>query len=201
MTFRRGRIVLALLAVLLVASLWRTVSVEREKQRLAQAYQEAQQVAKQLSDEYTHLSSELGEARKTVEAQTTDLSSLRQELKSVQDRLNTTVEEIAALQREHEQLRHENVSLTTKLSSVMLEKQRLEMRLSSLHELKLAIRDVRSKVSAERWAAWRTHIQARKQKDQERLAMGNRGYVVRSGRSTLGVSPRLHVHVLEPQAQ
>ena len=201
MATRRTRIILGVLLVLIVASLWRTVAVEREKRRIAASYDQAQQMVQQLETERAHLNTELGEARQTIEGQTGDITGLRGELEQVQTKLNQTVAEIASLQHEHEQLRRDNTSLSAQLSSVITEKQQLEAKLSSLKELKLAIRDVKRKLWDERWAEWRAYIEAFKEADQERLASGNRGYLVRNGVSTLGSRTKLQVHVLEPQTQ
>jgi chromosome segregation ATPase len=194
-------LVLAALVVATLVSLWRAVAVEREKRRIAQSYEEAQQIVDQLTDEQQRLHEELSSARETVESQAGDLANLRLELRGVQNRLDQTVVGLATLQREHDQLRQEQTSLVTELSAMSAEKQELERRLSSLNELRLAIREVKRKMSDERWAAWRAHIEQLKEADREALAKGNRGFVVHAGRSTIGASPRLHVHVLEPQPQ
>ena len=205
MASRRGRIVLVILLIVVVASVWRNVLVERDKRQLAKAYGQAQQMIKELGDERAKLNDELSNARQTVESQASDLSNLGQELKSVQHRLNGTMAELASLQREHEQLRSQHSSLESQLSSMTAEKERLQAKLSSLKDLRLAIRDVTRKIRDQRWAAWRAHLQERlesaKEADRQRFASGNHGYVVREGKSTLGASPRLHVHVLEPQSQ
>lgn len=198
---RQGRLLLAVLVVATIVSLWRAVVVEREKRHIAQSYQEAQQMVAQLTDEQQRLTEELAGARKTVESQAGDLASLRLELRSVQDRLDQTGVDLATLQREHDQLRQEKTSLVTELSAMSSEKQELERRLSSLQELRLAIHEVKRKMSDERWAAWRAHIEQTKEADREALAKGNRGFVVHAGRSTIGASPRLRVQVLEPQPQ
>ena len=197
----RTRIAVLVLA-LLVVSLWRAVAVEREKRQVTEAYQRAHQLVTQLAQERDHLNQELVGANHTVEAQAGDLKNLQQELKSVQQRLEETVTEIASLQREHQTLHQENAVLATELGTVKTEKQQLEAKLSSLKELRLAIHDVKRKMSTERWAAWRAQRERLKVEDQERLASGNRGYLVREGTSTLSAAgPRLHVHVLEPQSQ
>jgi epidermal growth factor receptor substrate 15 len=201
MASRRTRVILVFLVCVLAASLWRTVSVERERRRLADAYAQAQQLVSQLSEERTHLNEELAESQQTVESQAGDLASLRQELESVQQRLEATMTEIASLQQEHQQLRAQNSSLSLQLSSVEVEKAQLEARLSSLQELRLAIRDVKRQMWQRRWAAWRERIDRQREADLEQLASGNRGYVVRHGQSTLGSGPRMHVHVLEPEPQ
>lgn len=198
---RQGRLVLTVLVVATLVSLWRAVAVERQKRRIAKSYEEAQQLVAQLTDEQQRLSQELSSSRATVEDQAGDLTNLRLELRGVQERLDQTAVDLAGLQREHEQLRQEKSSLASELSALSSEKQALERRLSSLQELRLAIRDVRRQMSEERWAAWRAHIEEMREADREALAKGNRGFVVRAGRSTIGASPRLHIQVLEPQPQ
>ncbi len=188
------RILFAVLCLLVIGSLWRTVSVERDTRQITQAYQQARQMVEQLETERTHLNQELSSAHETLEGQTSALGNLQQELKSLQVRLDQTAGELAALQREHEQLQGEHTSLLT-------EKQQLEAKLSSLKELRLAIHDVRRKMWNERLTAWHAHIQQVKEADQRQLAEGNRGYIVRDGAPTLGASQRLRVHVLEPQSQ
>ncbi len=137
-----------------------------------------------------------------MESQAGGRTSLQHDLNGLQDRLDKALVEIASLQKEHEGLRQQNTTLATQLSSVEAEKEALRAKLSSLKELKLAIRDVKSKMREERLAAWRQRIEAFREADQERLASGNRGYVVREGKPTLGTgSTRLRVHVLEPKSQ
>lgn len=202
---RKRRVILAVLALAVVASLWRTVSVEREKREVAKSYEEAQRLVQELTAEREHLSGELLETRQTVEDQAGGLANLQQELASVQDRLHETVAQITSLQRDYAQLEGRNSTLTEQLEATLAEKEQLQAKLSSLKELKLAIRDVKHKLRAERWAAWGARWRERAQRVQEadevRLASGNRGYVIKQGKSTLGASPRLHVHVLEPQSQ
>ena len=201
MAKQRTRAVLLVLTLLMGASLWWAVAVEREKHRVTEAYERAHQLVTQLTEERDHLNQELVGANHTVESQAGDLKNIQQELKGVQQRLEETMTEIASLQREHEAMRQQNTMLTTELDTAKTEKQQLEAKLSSLKELRLAIHDVKRKMSTERWAAWRAHVEHLKNEDQERLASGNRGYLVRGGTSTLGAGPRLHVHVLEPQSQ
>ena len=182
-------------------SLWRLAAAERERYRLSNAYDEAQKMLQQLGEERDHLNQSLGDARQTVEEQGGDLASFQQELEEVQQRLNETTIELASLQQERSQLREENSTLEMRLDEVEAEKLRLEARLSDLTELKLAIHEVKRKVWNQRLVAWRARIRALQEADAERLAAGNRGFVVQNGLSTLGSGPRLHVHVLEPQSE
>ncbi len=177
------------------------VVVEREKHRLANEHAQAQQMVKQLEAEKTHLDQELAEARQIVEKQTGQMHGLHQQLQDSQASLGKAAEELASLQRQYDETLQHTAALTNQLHSVMTEKQQLEARLTSLKELRLAIREVKRKIWNERWAAWRARGQAKQEADQERLASGNRGYVVRKGVTTLGSTLRMHVHVLEPQSQ
>ena len=201
MASRRGRYILVGVAVLLLASLWRTGYTERERHRLAEAYRQAQQQLQQAEAERAHLNGELVQAHQTIEEQAGNVNGLQQELKSLQDRLDKTTTDLTSLQREHEELHQRNDSLTDQLGAVTAEKQEMEAKLSSLKELRLAIRDVKRKMWNERWAAWRARIEALKAADQEQLALGNHGYVVHNGVTTLGSSEKLQVHVLQPQPQ
>lgn len=200
MTLDRNRIVLIIVAVIVTASLWRTLSLEGQKRRLSASYNQAQQALTELQRERAQLSAELDSAKDTIEGQAGDLTGLQSELQRVQQQLEGAVSELASLQGEHEQLRQQAGSLNTQLAAVLTEKQALEVKLASIKELRLAIRDVRRKIWNERWAAWRARAQAQQEVDQRELAAGNRGYLVHDGLPTLGSSRRLHVNVLEPQS-
>lgn len=201
MATSRGRIVLIVLAVAAAASLWRTASTEHQRKQLSSAYGEAQQLLEQVSQERDRLNGELAQARQTVEGQAGDMANLKEELGAVQGKLRETLAQIASLQREQASLQQENSSLATRLGAAVEEKAQLEARLSNIKELKLAIRDVRRKVWQQRFAAWRARLEQLRREDTDRLASGNRGYLVRDGKSTMGPATRLQVHVLEPQSQ
>ena len=201
---RRGRIIVAMLAVLSIASLWRTVTIEHDRHRLVTAYTQAQQTVKQLSEERERLTDQMTSASHTIEQQTSSMANLQDELVQAQDRLQAASAELAQLQKEYSKLRDQDSSLTAQLDEAVNEKQQLEAKLSSLHDLQLALRDVKRKIWQQRWAAWRARIDALKiarHEEPEQLAMGNHGYLIRDGRPTVGVRPTLHVHVLEPQSQ
>lgn len=201
MATSKGRIVLVVLAVVAAASLWRTASTERQRKRLSSAYGEAQQLLEQVSQERDQLNGELAQARQTVEGQAGDMANLKEELGAVQGKLRETLAQIVSLQRKQASLHQENASLSTRLGAAVEERAQLEARLSNIKELKLAIRDVRRKVWQQRFAAWRARLEQLRREDTDRLASGNRGYLVKDGKSTMGPATRLQVHVLEPQSQ
>lgn len=200
MPSRRGRIVLLGLVVLLAVSLGRTVYVEQQKRSLAHEYTKATALVDQLQGEYRQVTDQLVDARHTVEGQASRISNLEHELQEVDAQLNDTEAELAALEREHDELRKDHATMASQYEAIAEEKRRLEARLSSLKELRLAIKDVKQQIWNQRWAAVRAYFAARRQVDQD-LAAGNRGYLVRHGASTVRAPSQLQVHVLEPEPQ
>ena len=198
---RRGRTILVVMTIIVIASLWRTVSVEQSSQQVSKDYQELQARVEYLQTERGDLRESLLGSRRQSKGQANNLGTLQQELRGVQDELDEALREIASLNREYDRLQDENQSLTTRLSSVTEEKSELEGRFSSLTELKLAIREVKRKVWEDRWARWSAPWQERRhlRRHADNTMSGNGGYVVKQGKSTLGDSPTMHVRVLEPQ--
>ena len=194
MATQRRRLLFIGLTILLVASLWRTTSVERQRHQLTHDYAQAQQMLQQLESERDHLNQALSQARQTIDGQSADMGNLRQELQGLAGQLTTTRAELTSLQQQH-------ASLTADFNAIKVEKDQLQAKLSSLKELRLAIRDVKRQMWQTRLAAWQMRIRAQRDADLQRLASGNRGFLVRDGVPTLGSGPRLHVHVLEPQTQ
>lgn len=158
-----------------------------------------------LQGEQARLSGALSEAQETLHAQTKHLTSLEQELADLQTTLAKREQQLAQLQGEHAQLLASNSSLTGRVELLEQEKAGLETKLSSLKELRAAIRLVKQKIRQERWESWLAHVHQQRQEDVQQLASGNRGYVVRQGVPTLGaratVGTKLQVRVLEPEAQ
>ena len=198
MAFPRNQVLVIGLVAVSAGSLWRAVGVERDRHQLVNAQERLKQDMRQLEDEQARLNQELVEARQTMSEQAGALEG-------AQAHLERTMNELAMLQRQYEALHHNSLILADQLKATMTEKQQLEARLSSLKELKLAMRDVKRKLWHQRLAAWQAHFDFQRSMDGDggdRLASsGNAGYVVRDGASTLGASPRMHVHVLEPQPQ
>lgn len=188
---RVGYVLLWVLAGGLVASGAVATKIELDKRKLATAYAQVQTALAQVEQERAHLNQELSQARETLEGQTGDLSHL-------QARFAQAEQELVQLQREHASLRHTNATLTQQLASVSQEKHALEAKLSSLRELKAAIRSVRRQLWHQHLQGWFARIEAQRAADEQALAQGNRGFVVRGGASTLGTTTKLQVRVLDP---
>ncbi|MBI4354773.1 MAG: hypothetical protein HY595_06000 [Candidatus Omnitrophica bacterium] len=171
-----------------LSGLW-AVKVTHDRHQL-------KQVLAQLQQEHARVTQELNEAQETIHVQSEDLHVLRQDLAALQATLAEREGEVARLEQER-------TGLTRQLASVQQDNAALEAKLASLKELKAAIRLVKQKIRRERWEAWLARVRQQQQEDGQRLAGGNRGYVVRQGFSTLGArvsaGTRLQVRVLEPE--
>lgn len=196
---RKGRYIVIILLILLGLSGWRTLTSEQARRRMSSNYDQAQATIAQLQSEHGALTTELQGARETIAGNEKTLSTLQEQLQLVQNRLDATATQLATLRHEHEALQGEHLEMAQRMDALQQEKVALEQRLSSLKELRLAIRDVKHKLWVQRWASWHARIDAQRAFDQQQLASGNRGYVIRKGQSTLGAAPRLQVHVLEPE--
>ena len=203
MATRRRRVILFVLMVGLMVTTVLATKVEVEKRKLAADYAKAQLALGQLEQERTHLNQELVQARDTMTTQAGELSNLQTELSSLQTRFAQTETELAQLKTDQTTLQHANANLLQQFTMVNQEKQALEARLASLKELRLAIRDVQQKLVRERWHAWLAHVELQRTKDEQRLAQGNRGFIVRHGMSTLASTPstKLQVRVLDPETK
>ena len=189
-----GRTLVWLLVAGVVVSGALATKSELDKRRLSSAYAQATSALEQLEQERAHLNKELAEARDTLDIQANDLSHLQTHLAQVEQELGT-------LRREHSQLLHSNLTLAEQLTAVTKEKQELQAKLSSIKELKAAIRAVKQQIGQQRWQAWLARVEAQRAEDQRKLAQGNHGLVIRDGVSTLGPVVKLRVRVLEPQTQ
>lgn len=196
-----GRILVIVLFVALGVSIWRNYQVGKQKKQVEANYTQATQQIAQLEGERSRLTEELVESKKTAEGQAQNIASLQQQLAKAQSELQDSASSLAALQKEHNALKSAHEATLQQLASTTAERDDLKAKFSDIKQLKLAIRDVRRKVWDQRFASWRARREAMRNADQDLLASGNRGYVVRDGAITLVSPNRLQVHVLEPQSQ
>lgn len=196
---QRGRFVLGALLLALALLSWRTLSLEGEKRRVSESYDRARRELSQLVQEHGLLENELSGAQTKARSADEEVLALRTELARLQQRLTESTAQLSSLQQEREILRRENLSLAQQLELIRQEKQQLEGRLSSLKELQLAMRDVKGQMRDRRWASWKARIEVQRGRDQELLASGNRGYLVRDGKPTFASGTRMQVRVLAPE--
>ena len=189
------RLVVTGLVLLSVASLWRSSSLEHQKRCLEHDFEVARQRLSRVQTERTRLHEEFLGTSEAFEGQ----ARLLQEAKT---ELDHTVHNLASLQRDHDELRARHASLSSELDMLRRDHQQLQERLTSIKSLRLAMNELKQQLRERRRPALAPRVREMKPADEEQLALGNRGYVVRQGLSTLakGNSVRLHVHVLDPQS-
>jgi hypothetical protein len=107
--------------------------------------------------------------------------------------------EVERFQESYVRIREEREQLIQRVLDLEQERVRLAKRLSSIPELRLAIREaVEVRRSAERQARLQT-LMARKDLARRDAAEGNQGYLVRDGRPTASRSTMwIRVHEPEP---
>ncbi len=171
---------------------------ELNRRRLASAYQQTKAALAQVAQERDRLNQELAGARHTLGDQASQLESLQTQLAQAERDANH-------LRLEQARLQQANTSLTEQLAATTQANAALEAKLSSIQELKVAIRELQYKHWQAfwhgRWDSWIARVQAQRALDQQQLAQGNRGLLVRNGTSTLGSRRTLQVRVLDPQTQ
>ncbi len=193
---RAGQVLFVVLTGGLVASGAFAVKVGVDKQRLSTTVTELEQ-------ERARLSEQLATALHTIDDQASALTQLQDQLTGLQARLKQTEDEVQLLQANYLQLRQEHAGLQQELATTTHAKAVLETKLSNLHDLKAAIRTVKHEMWQRRLQAWMAHLDEQRAQDQQELARGNRGFVVRDGVSTIGAlgHTKLQVRVLEPQTK
>jgi chromosome segregation ATPase len=158
-----------------------------DKRKLSADYASAQRSLAELDHELT-------ETRSIAQEQSTELDRL-------QTRLADAQQEVQRLQFEQRGFRQANANLLQQLASVSEEKVLLEAKMQSIRELKVAIRNVKQQMWAKRRQEWLAKVDAQRAEDEHRLAMGNRGYLVRDGMTTLKSATKMQVRVLDPESQ
>lgn len=174
------------------------VSGELNRRRVAGAYQQAKAALSQVEQERDRLNQELAGARHTLDDQASQVESLQTQLAQAE-------RDAGRLRLEQAHLQQANASLTEQLATTTQANAALEAKLSSIQALKTAIRELQRKrwqaFWHERWDGWIARAQAQRALDQQKLAQGNRGLLVRNGMSTVGSRTTLQVRVLDPQTQ
>ncbi|MBP7216691.1 MAG: hypothetical protein KBA46_05330 [Candidatus Omnitrophica bacterium] len=105
-----------------------------------------------------------------------ELSSARGEIKQLAAELESTKKQLDEVSVRLAGLEKTNVTL-------LEEKQRLEAKLHSLQELKVAIRLVKKELREQKIQEYLAKRKQQEILDAQRLASGNRGYLLRDGRS------------------
>ena len=197
---RRRRLVMvgasAVLLAGLVASRWMW-SFYTENRRLQAAVERREQVIGQLEQEGARLALELGAANTQLSETAGEVDQLNQTTQGLGEQIGRLTTEIDQVQASYRQVREEREQLMQRVLEIEQERASLASRLSSIPELRRAIEEAIEARKQARQAERLTRLSARRSADHE-LAQGNRGYLIREGRPTVGLST-VWVRVHEPE--
>jgi chromosome segregation ATPase len=142
-------------------------------------------VITQLERRENALKTELGTAKLHLADSAAEMTRLDLQTQALMSQVAQLNDDIEHVQRSYVHVRGERDELMEKVLGLEQERQTLVKKLSSIAELRVAIREA---------------VEARqREKDAALLAEGNRGYVTRDGEPTLGKST-VFIKVGDPQA-
>ncbi len=155
-------------------------TLENEKSDLQSSLEKEKEIHNALADENRGLKDSLKENNERVAALEAEL----REASRVASELNG---QIAALKAENASLTEKKEKLALELVQVSFEKDQINARLSSLSELKKAIKELRTKMR-------HAHVAMNKLEQTDRAVIaGNRGYLLKDGKLTS--RPRIRIEV------
>ena len=174
-------------------------SLQWENRQLQAIVEQRNTVINQLSQEEAELKLDLTTAQQHLADTATEVARLDQVAQGFGQQVAQMSGEVNRVQRSYEQVRQEREELLQRVLDLETERMLLLRRLSSIDELRLAIREAIDSRKSERQARWISLVRAQRMADVQELADGNRGYLVKDGRPTLGNST-VFIRVHEPEA-
>ncbi|KPK98909.1 MAG: hypothetical protein AMJ95_02230 [Omnitrophica WOR_2 bacterium SM23_72] len=158
--------------------------LEQEKQNLLADLEKGKQLEAQLTEENTAL-------KDNIKATRIRLTKLFMEQREKEKAYEELSYRFSLLQAENANLIEEKGQLDLRVSQAESENQALKVKLSSIQELKKAIRELKRRMRPERLIA------ARPRKNDE-VIDGNRGYLIKDGKSTYRGRIRVEVRPAPP---
>ena len=190
--------VAALLITGIVVAVWLR-SLHWENQQLQAIINQRNAVITQLAQEESRLRLELGEAKTHLADTTSEVARLDQQAQGLGEQIQALTVEVNRVQASYTQVHAERAQLIQQVMDLEQERTTLRRRLSSVEELKTAIQeaiDIRKVAKqVERLAI----LHAKRQAEAVAIANGNRGYLIRDGRPTIGHTT-VWIRVHDPQA-
>lgn len=156
-------------------------ALENEKQVLLANIEKNKAIQNALSEENVDLKSALN----VTQGQLTELDIKFQEAQK-------KLEQLVSLQAENEVLRAQKDNLSLQVAQIVQEKDALQEKFNSLSELKKAIVELKKKMRLARKSSRKIEVQLKK-KETTRV-FGNRGFLVKDGKSTF--SPKINIEVV-----
>ena len=155
-------------------------------------------VINQLAQEETQLKGDLATAQQHLSDTATEVARLDQVAQGFGQQVAQLSGQVTQVQQSYDQVRQEREELLQRVLDLETERMLLLRRLSSIDDLRLAIREAIETRKSERQAHWLSLIRTQRMADMQESASGNRGYLVRDGRPTMNNATVL-IRVHDPE--
>ena len=190
-----GAVVLTAAAA--IAALW-VRSLQWENRQLQAIVEQRNMVISQLAQEETQLKGDLVTAQQHLADTANEVARLDQVAQGFSQQVAQLSGDVNRVQQSYDQVRQEREELLQRVLDLETERMLLMRRLSSIDDLRLAIREAIETRKSERQAHWLSLIRAQRMTDAQELVNGNRGYLVRDGRPTMG-NATVFIRVHDPE--
>ena len=177
-----GAIIASILISGLVVS-W-MITMDRENRELETSIQHRNMVIHRLQREGNRLQQELGSAKVHLVEAAGEVARLDQQTRFLGGEAGRFQNDAGQFQQSYTQARDERDQLMQRVLDLEQERLVLSRRLTSIPELRAAIREAVERRRKVEEAERRARIQAIREAERQRLANGNRGYLIREGRDT-----------------
>lgn len=188
---------LVLIAAGVMAYLWGR-SLQEENRGLEAVVRQRNAIIAQLHQNDTRLHRELETAKEHLASTTAEVARLDQQAQALGNNVQRLNEDVDRVQTSYAQVREERDALMQHVLDLEQERLILSRKLSSLPELRVAIREAiedRKRAQGQWYARW---FRAQEQADRSTIE-GNRGYLIQDGQPTNPHST-LWIRVHEPES-
>ncbi|MDD5730091.1 MAG: hypothetical protein PHN57_03070 [Candidatus Omnitrophica bacterium] len=192
-------ILIAFLLGLSIFSVYKYIVSVTEKNELMATLEQIKQEVTLLETARQNLLVSLDKERESNGKLTEENSTLKDNLKANEEKmsqleadLSQTIKRVDELNNQLTSLKEDKETLTLKLSQVSQENESLQARFNSIDELKKAIRDLKKNRRGVHKAAL-TQAKIPQQPAKEKAGSGNRGFLVKNGKSTFYSKIRIEV--------
>ena len=182
-----------------LSSIW-AISRERQNHQLQVAIQQRNAIINQLEQDEGQLQQELLATKTRLTQTAMQISQLSQQAQQFAADVQRMGVQIEGIQESSAQIREERSQLLQRVLLLEQERQRLMQNLSTIPGLRKAIHEAIDSRRRVRYIQRRVTPQSYLDYPASKVAVGNRGYLVRDGRPTVG-SATMWIQVHEPEQQ
>ena len=175
------------------------LQLQRQKEQLRQTLAERTSVITQLEATHQQLAQELDQTKAAASLTATEIGRLQYQRAQLETELGWLNQNLGELKEAYLRVRDERDALQNRVQVLEQQQAAFEQRLTSIPELRKAIRQTAQAEAKQRREQRRRWLARLREADQHTLRHGNRGYVVRDGHPTL-VGSRLSIRVLSPES-